>query len=122
MVLPVRISSPVQSSSMRMWFPLVPRCASAGARRPADPVADRLAHHQLQVAAAEPGQFLGEHRHAFAVAAGHAGVSRPEELHLRPLSEPDVNLSAHPAPIIQPTTDTPATNERSHPAAFAPSA
>ena len=54
--------------------------------------------------------------------AGHPGVSRPEELHLRPLSEPDVNLSAHPAPIIQPTTDTPATNERSHPAAFAPSA
>src|SRR3954463_2850274 len=50
------------------------------------------------------------------------GVSRPEELHLRPLSEPDVNLSAHPAPIIQPTTDTPATNERTHPAAFAPSA
>src|SRR3954453_20544435 len=35
----------------------------------------------------------------------HIGVSRPEELHLRPLSEPDVNLSAHPAPIIQPTTD-----------------
>jgi hypothetical protein len=31
-------------------------------------------------------------------------VSRPEELPLRPLAEPDVNLSAHPAPIIQPTT------------------
>ena len=29
------------------------------------------------------------------------GVSRPKEFHLRPLSEPDVNLSAHPAPIIQ---------------------
>ena len=43
--------------------------------------------------------------------AGHPGVSRPEELHLRPLSEPDVNLSAHPAPIIQPTADIPATNE-----------
>jgi hypothetical protein len=28
-------------------------------------------------------------------------VSRPKEFHLRPLSEPDVNLSAHPAPIIQ---------------------
>src|SRR6059058_3992194 len=26
------------------------------------------------------------------------GVSRPKEFHLRPLAEPDVNLSAHPAP------------------------
>src|SRR3954447_14344723 len=29
------------------------------------------------------------------------GVSRPEEFHLRPLAEPDVNLSAHPAPIFR---------------------
>jgi hypothetical protein len=28
-------------------------------------------------------------------------VSRPAELHHRPLAEPDVNLSAHPAPIKQ---------------------
>ena len=27
--------------------------------------------------------------------------SRPAELHRRPLAEPDVNLSAHPAPITQ---------------------
>jgi hypothetical protein len=32
------------------------------------------------------------------------GVSRPREFHPRPLSEPDVNLSVHPAPIIQSTT------------------
>ncbi len=51
---------------------------------------------------------------------GDERVSRPEELHLRPLSEPDVNLSAHPAPIIQPMTDSPSTNERTSPAAFAP--
>jgi hypothetical protein len=31
-------------------------------------------------------------------------VSRPKEFHPRPLSEPDVNLSVHPAPIIQSTT------------------
>jgi hypothetical protein len=31
-------------------------------------------------------------------------VSRPEGFHLQPLAEPDVNLSAHPAPIIQLTT------------------
>ena len=29
-------------------------------------------------------------------------VSRPGESHPWPLAEPDVNLSAHPAPIIQP--------------------
>jgi hypothetical protein len=28
--------------------------------------------------------------------------SRPAELPRQPLAEPDVNLSAHPAPIIQP--------------------
>ncbi len=30
------------------------------------------------------------------------GVSRPGEFHPQPLAEPDVNVSAHPAPIIQP--------------------
>jgi hypothetical protein len=30
-----------------------------------------------------------------------AQVSRPAEFHHRPLAEPDVNLSAHPAPIKQ---------------------
>ena len=34
------------------------------------------------------------------------GVSRPKEFHLRPLSEPDRNLSAHPAPIIPPMPRT----------------
>ena len=28
-------------------------------------------------------------------------LNRPKEFHPRPLQEPDVNLSAHPAPIIQ---------------------
>ena len=36
-------------------------------------------------------------------------MSRPEEFHPRPLAEPDVNLSAHPAPIIRPMTQLPAT-------------
>jgi len=45
-------------------------------------------------------------------------VSRPEGFHLQPLAEPDVNLSAHPAPTIRPTIEIPATNERTHPAAF----
>src|SRR5271166_2685529 len=59
--------------------------------RPAGPVDDR---HQIEEAA--------RHR--------DVGVSRPKEFHLRPLSEPDVNLAAHPAPIIHPTTDSPSTN------------
>ena len=47
-------------------------------------------------------------------------VSRPKEFHLRPLSEPDVSLSAHPAPIIHPTTDSPSTNGRMRVADVAP--
>jgi len=31
-------------------------------------------------------------------------VSRPEGFHLKPLAEPDMTLSSHPAPIIQPGT------------------
>ena len=38
------------------------------------------------------------------------GVSRPKEFRLRPLAEPDVNLSAHPAPIIQPWEHVPSSN------------
>src|SRR5271170_1746711 len=51
---------------------------------------------------------------------GQEGVSRPKEFHLRPLSEPDVNLSAHPAPIIHPTTDSPSTTGRMRGADAAP--
>ncbi|MBU2828697.1 hypothetical protein, partial [Acidithiobacillus ferriphilus] len=34
-------------------------------------------------------------------------VSRPGEFHPQPLAEPDVSLSTHPAPIIQPQADIP---------------
>jgi hypothetical protein len=37
-------------------------------------------------------------------------VSRPAELSRQPLAEPDVNLSAHPAPIIQLLTLSQAAN------------
>ena len=47
-------------------------------------------------------------------------VSRPKEFRLRPLAEPDVNLSAHPAPIIHPTTGSPSTNGRMRGADVAP--
>jgi hypothetical protein len=35
------------------------------------------------------------------------GASRPKEFHLQPLPKPDVSLSTHPAPIIQPSGNTP---------------
>ena len=39
-------------------------------------------------------------------------VSNPEESHLRVLAEPDVNVSAHPAPIIQPPAPGPSASAR----------
>ena len=39
-------------------------------------------------------------------------VSSPEESHLRALAEPDVNVSAHPAPIIQRSVRGPSANAR----------
>src|SRR6185437_13682213 len=45
-----------------------------------------------------PGEGVDDERHVNkALPGGYIGVSGPEELHLRPLAEPDVNLSAHPA-------------------------
>ena len=43
-------------------------------------------------------------------------LSRPVGLHHRPLAEPDVNLSAHPAPIRQTYRSYPAANARRDPA------
>lgn len=39
-------------------------------------------------------------------------VSGPREFHPRALSEPDMNLSAHPAPIIQPKAEFPSASEQ----------
>jgi hypothetical protein len=74
-----------------------------GKNPPAEPV-----HHRRQV------EKAASHR--------NVGVSRPEEFHPRALAELDVNLSAHPAPIIRPMTRLPATSERTHPADLAPAA
>ena len=52
-----------------------------------------------------PGDFP-----PFTTVHSNIWVSRPKEFHLRPLPEPDVNLSAHPAPITQPKTHIQATN------------
>ena len=46
----------------------------------------------------------------FGLLAGDAQddeVSRREEFHLPALAEPDVNLAAHPAPIVQPSGRSP---------------
>src|SRR6266480_1746558 len=46
---------------------------------PAEPVADRAAHHQLEVAPPQPRHLFGEHRHALLPRARHAGdVGAPE--------------------------------------------
>ena len=61
-----------------------------------------IRHRPTNHTAAETIQHDREKDERFA--HPYIGVSRPEEFHPRPLAEPDVNLSAHPAPIIQPTT------------------
>src|ERR1041384_5075108 len=56
------------------------RASSPGSRAlPAQPVYDGPAHHALEVAALQPRQLLGEHRHALAPRARHArDVGAPE--------------------------------------------
>src|SRR6516225_7574275 len=51
---------------------------------PAEPVADRAAHHELEVAAFEPRHLFGEHHHALAPRARHAGNVGAPEAALRP--------------------------------------
>jgi hypothetical protein len=76
-------------------------CSQRGSHRPADDTTAEGIRHDGEIEEARSGR--------------HIGVSRPKESHLRPLAEPDMSLSAHPAPTTQPTTDTPATSERTHP-------
>ena len=56
--------------------------------RPTDYATTEGIDHHGQIQEAGPG--------------GNVGVSSPEESHPQALAEPDVNLSAHPAPIIEP--------------------
>jgi hypothetical protein len=53
---------------------------------------------------AVPGPALMMVKPQFGLGGLETVVSRPKGFHLQPLAEPDVNLSAHPAPIIQLTT------------------
>jgi hypothetical protein len=46
------------------------------------------------------------------VTGHHHEVSSPGESHPQALLEPDVNLSAHPAPIIQPQAKSPSASEQ----------
>src|SRR5882724_9768331 len=53
--------------------------ASPSRELPAEPVADRASHDELLVLRRQPGQLLGEHRHALFPRDGHAGdVGAPE--------------------------------------------
>src|SRR5438874_12574338 len=51
---------------------------------PVEPIAHGAAHHQFEVLAFEPGQFLGEEGHALQPRARHAGDVGPPEKTLRP--------------------------------------
>src|SRR5712664_843476 len=53
--------------------------SSAGSEGPADPVAQGLAHDQVEVAALQPRQFLGEQGHALPPGARHPGDVRAPE-------------------------------------------
>src|SRR6266478_1776163 len=51
----------------------------AGGERPADPVAQGVAHDEFAVAALQPWQLIGEQGHALPPGARHSGdVSAPE--------------------------------------------
>jgi hypothetical protein len=69
----------------------------------------RLAGFQAQPDISQPGfGHVSSRLKRIQVFAENDKVSGPREFHPRALSEPDVNLSAHPAPIIQPKAEFPA--------------
>src|SRR5713101_7738657 len=53
--------------------------SGAGSEGPADPVAQGLPHDEVEVAALQPRQFLGEQGHALPPGARHAGDVRAPE-------------------------------------------
>jgi len=55
-------------------------------------------------------QLLQKQLGVISVLEPHEPESSPGESHPQALSEPDVNLSAHPAPIIQPQAQPPSAN------------
>ena len=65
-----------------------------------------VVHLQTKLGKPVP-QLLQEKLRFIPVLEPHDPVSSPGESHPQALSEPDVNLSAHPAPIIQPQAKSP---------------
>src|SRR5437660_7475360 len=56
-----------------------PSAFGGAGERPSDPIAQRLAHYEIEIAPLQPRQFLGEQRHALPPGAVHAGdVGAPE--------------------------------------------
>src|SRR5690348_16327136 len=64
---------------LRKTAAFISMALSSPRRVPAEPVADRAAHDQLLIAALQPRQLLGEHRHALTVRAPHARDVGPPE-------------------------------------------
>ena len=52
-------------------------------------------------------EFMKEPLRIVLILKTHDEESRPGESHPRPLAEPDLNLSTHPAPIAQPSGRNP---------------
>ena len=79
-----------------------------------------LEPHQLRFLRMDLQPVLGEaclqcFKHLLGISffrKSHHEVSSPRESHPQALSEPDVNLSAHPAPIIQSKVIFPTANEQ----------
>src|SRR4029453_3434090 len=76
-----RRSSRARSTPRSGWRDRARRSRPCAGVRPlpAEPVDDGAAHHPLEVAALQPRQLLGEHRHALTVRARHAGDVRAPE-------------------------------------------
>src|SRR6266511_3859520 len=53
----------------------MPRCFPPSSRFPSDPLAQPASHDPLEIFALEPRDFLGKHRHAFAI-----GAREPREI------------------------------------------
>ena len=72
----------------------------------ADPVAERLANHRVQVGALQPGQFLGNQCHALAPRTMHAGdVGAPEHASRAEHVEYTMQRVGRPAVVVESTCE-----------------
>jgi hypothetical protein len=79
------------------------RASSIGPMFPAPPGAQTITHHQLKIAAAQPGQFFSEHCHAVLPGTGHFGdVGPPKHARGAKRIEDLVKIRLHPGVRVAP--------------------